>query len=167
MWKLLLVSCVLGCSGNDGMPAEPDAGMSPTIDAAAAPALGAGTWQYTMYAKSADTCGNRVEGNDRITIDMTTATSFRVTWPGSVPIASACSVGANKAFTCTTPTATIDRRPTYDALITLDVELAGNITTTTLATGNQRISVGCTGSECVEANASPCSVAATITIMKV
>lgn len=166
MWKLLLVSCVLGCGGNDGMSVEPDGGISPTTDAAAAPALGAGTWQYTMYAKSADTCGSRVEGDDWITIDMTTATSFRVIWPGSVPIASACSVGANKAFTCTTPTATIDRRPTYDAVITLDVELAGNITTTTLATGKQRISVGCTGSECAAANGTPCSVAATITIMK-
>ena len=82
-------------------------------------------------------------------------------------VASACSVGANKAFTCTTPTATIDRRPTYDALVTLDVDLAGNITTTTLATGKQRVSVGCTGSECDAANATPCSVAATITITKV
>jgi hypothetical protein len=75
-------------------------------------------------------------------------------------------VSATKAFTCTTPTATIDRRPTYDAVITLNVELVGNITTTTLATGKQRITLGCTGTECTEANGTPCTVAATVTITK-
>lgn len=164
MWKLLSLSCLVACGGTDGTTF--DAGPPPISDGAIAPVIAAGTWKYTMYTTSMDTCGARVEGNDRITIDTTTATSFRVVWPGSAPITSACSVSATKVFTCTTPTAVVDRRPTYDAVISLDVELAGNLTTTTLATGKQRISIGCTGTECAAANAAPCSVAATIGITR-
>src|SRR5687767_7892786 len=86
MWKVLLVF-ILGCGASDdarSVSAEPDAGVAPPpADAALPGVVSAGTWKYSTYTKTSDTCGNRVEGNDALTIDNVTPTSFRVTWPGT------------------------------------------------------------------------------------
>jgi hypothetical protein len=167
MWKVLLLF-ILGCGASDdgGMTAEPDAGVPPPADAALPGVVSAGTWRYSTYTKTSDTCGDRVEGNDALTIDNVTPTSFRITWPGTPLIQSACVVNASKLFACTTPTTTVDQAPVYNAIIKLDVELSGRITTTTLATGMQRLTIACTGTQCAQANGTPCSVAANITITK-
>ena len=168
--KKLLVIALVGCSpgSGDDDPLTPDAGpRDGAVDAPAPGVLSPGSWQYVTYTKTADTCGNRVEGNDALTIDMVTATSFRIVWPGSIPLTSACIVNTTKYFTCGKATATVDQAPVYDAVITLTAELSGHITTTTLANGMQRIAVACTGTQCANVNATPCSVSADIVIKKV
>lgn len=167
MKKLLVVALMIGCAADDGVPLTPDAGPPDApVDVPTPGVLSPGTWQYVTYTKTADTCGNRVEGNDSITIDMVTATSFRVVWPGSIPLSSACVVNATKYFTCGAATATADQAPVYDAIVMLTAELSGHITTTTLATGMQRLAVACTGTQCADVHATPCSVSADIVIKK-
>ena len=167
MQRLCPLLLLAGCSaGPDASASTPDAGVNAPLDAATQGVLSAGMWQYVTYTKTADSCGNRVEGNDRITIDMVTATGFRIVWPGSIPLSSACLANASGYYSCTKATATANQAPVYDAVITISAELSGHITTTTLATGMQRLTVGCTGTQCVEVNATPCGVSADVVIKK-
>jgi hypothetical protein len=137
------------------------------IDAPAPAALSPGTWTYVSYTRTADTCGNQVEGDDQFAIDMATATSFRIVWPGSAHVTSSCVVNVSNYFACTTQPVTLDQAPVYDAIVTLNAEMSGHITTTTLATGKQRIIIGCTGTQCADVHAIPCSVSADVVVKKV
>ena len=171
MLKRCALLLLVGCSAGSDDSTTPDAGMNRTdasapADAAPPGVVSPGTWSYVTYTKTADTCGSRVEGNDAIPIDMVTATSFRIKWPGSTPLYSPCIVNASNYYACTKATATADQAPVYDAIVMLSAELSGRITTTTLATGMQRLTVGCTGTQCAEVNATPCSVSANIVIEK-
>jgi len=172
MSKVCVLLLLVGCSAgsDDDSSNQPDAGAGVDaprlVDAPVPGVLMPGTWVYVTYTRTADTCGSTVDGNDSITIDMVTATSFRVVWPSSIPLTSTCTVNTSKYFACGAATASADQAPVYDAIVTVGAELSGHITTSTLATGTQRINVGCTGTQCAEVHATPCSVSADIVIKK-
>lgn len=61
---------------------------------------------------------------------------------------------------------TQDLGPGTDAVMTARLEIAGHITTRTLASGSQSIVITCSGSECNTLDPGPCTVTATIALEK-
>ncbi len=178
LFAVVMCAACSGCGGDGDepmTPMTPDAGTTqPPVDApgpglADAPAPGvvnAGSWFYSSYTKLGDTCGNQVDGDGGFTIDMVTSSSFRINWPTSPPLSASCVTNVSKFYECTMPTAVVDQAPVYDAVVTIDLALEGHITTPNLATGTQRITLGCTGTECSEV-VTPCSVTADVVLQKV
>jgi hypothetical protein len=181
MKTLFAVVMCAACSGGGGdgdesmTPMTPDARTTqPPVDAPGpglpdAPAPGvvnAGSWLYSSYTKIADTCGNQVDGDGGFTIDMVTSSSFRINWPTSPPMSASCVTNVSKFYACTVPTAVVDQAPVFDAVVTIDLTLDGHISTPNLATGRQRVTLGCTGTECSQV-VTPCSVTADVVLQKV
>ena len=153
----LAVAALFGAGCDDG------GGGDTSIDAAAADGLTPGAWTYAAYTPTQDSCGNAVDGDGAFTLEVT-ADGFRMVRSGNNPASTCVTTGAD--FTCTTPDQVRDLRPSNDAVLTARLSLSGRITTSTLMTGTQGITISCAGSGCANVPGSSCTVTANVTLAK-
>lgn len=153
----LAVAALFGAGCDDG------GGGDTSIDAAAADGLTPGAWIYAAYTPTQDSCGSAVDGDGGFTLEVI-ADGFRIVRSGSNPASTCLTTGAD--FTCTTPDQVRDLRPSNDAVLTARLSLSGRITTSTLMTGTQGITISCAGTGCANVPGSSCTVTANVTLAK-
>jgi hypothetical protein len=152
----------LACAISAGCVAGPAQDDSPDLDAVESdlsivPA--AGGWVYGELTPVSGTCnGGVVHGESGpFTLDTVTTTSFRVI-PNDGTIPFTCSY-SNGQFNCPNrATATIDLRPTTDAVATVRVTATGAMSDSHHALGKQDAVVSCVGTGCGVIGPNPCGL---------
>ena len=156
--RLILCLALIACSSNNNDPGddapEPDASTS---SGSVTPQ--AGGWFYDEVTPVSSTCpANISNGTGAFAIDNASSTSFRVV-PGDGTQPFTCTL-SGKAFDCPNrAAATEDYRPGFDAVVTVNAIANGTFSTSTHATGRQKATVTCTGTQCNATGASfPCTI---------
>lgn len=142
--------------GDDGTPSG------------AAPAEG--TWRYDQITPTSNTCGSQLPvtpSGDYAIVGVTGAGFMVVDGDGTFN----CSLD-DGSFDCPERAhETMDLRPTYDAVVTIDAQAQGAFSSSTRASGTQTATATCVGSDCAAVAASvgaslPCSAAVGFTTSK-
>ena len=120
----------------------------------------AGGWHYAETTPISSTCpANTPTGaNGNFVIDQVTAASFHVV-PNDGTAPFTCTLSGGQFDCPDRAAATEDYRPQVDAVLTAHATADGTLTSTTRATGRQRATVSCAGTQCdaLGPNTFPCS----------
>ena len=158
--RLVLCLALIACSSNndpnggDDAPAEVDASMT---GGSVTPLVGA--WFYDEVTPVSSTCPASISnGTGSFAIDIASSTMFRIV-PGDGTAPFTCTL-SGKAFDCPNrAAATEDYRPAVDAVVTVNAIANGTFSSSTQASGRQKATVTCTGTQCSATGASfPCTI---------